>query len=193
MPPLPEKQGVVDVAAQEVLQASGVQDDDDSWLQQRCTALEQMLQRIYAHPLLGGSSSLQAFLEANEQGFAHFKEEAAAQEAAEAWADRNSNQMGLLGGQGLLGSLFSWGGGGAAAVETDIEGERQRARYDALALHATQVHAHASACVAQLELRAGSLAYLGEGLQDVGRQVRGCSVGEGGNLGRRVAWGRGVV
>ena len=174
VPPLPEKQGLVDVAAQEVLQASGVQDDDDSWLEQRCTALGRMLQRIYAHPLLGGSPSLQAFLEANDQGFAHYKEE------AEALDNKLLNNQllasgggGLLGRQGLLGGLggiFSWGGGAATPAETDAEGERLRARFDALALHAAQVHTYGAACTGQLELRAGALAYLGEALQDVGRQ-----------------------
>ena len=62
VPPLPEKQGLVDVAAQEVLQASGVQEDDDLWLEQRTAALDRMLKRIYAHPLLSGSPSLQACL-----------------------------------------------------------------------------------------------------------------------------------
>ena len=60
VPPLPEKQGLVDVAAQEVLQASGVQEDDDLWLEQRTAALDRMLKRIYAPPLLSGSPSLQA-------------------------------------------------------------------------------------------------------------------------------------
>ena len=172
VPPLPEKQGMVDVAAQEVLQASGVQDDDDSWLEQRCTALGRMLRRIYAHPLLGGSPSLQAFLEANDQGFAHFKEEAAAldNKGVEALAGLVSGGGSLLGRQGLLGGLFSWGGPAATPAETDPEGERLRARFDALHLHAAQVHTHGAQCAGQLELRAGALAYLGEALQDVGRQ-----------------------
>jgi hypothetical protein len=172
VPPLPEKQGLVDVAAQEVLQASGVQDDDDSWLEQRCTALGRMLRRIYAHPLLGGSPSLQAFLEANDQGFAHFKEEAAAldNQGVEALAGLVGGGGSLLGRQGLLGGLFSWGGPAATPAETDPEGERLRARFDALNLHAAQVHSHGAQCTGQLELRAGALAYLGEALQDVGRQ-----------------------
>ena len=172
VPPLPEKQGLVDVAAQEVLQASGVQDDDDSWLEQRCTALGRMLRRIYAHPLLGGAPSLQAFLEANDQGFAHFKEEAAAldNKGVEALAGLVGGGGSLLGRQGLLGGLFSWGGPAATPAETDPEGERLRARFDALNLHAAQVHTHGAQCTGQLELRAGALAYLGEALQDVGRQ-----------------------
>ena len=43
-------------------QASGVQEDDDLWLEQRTAALDRMLKRIYAHPLLSGSPSLQACL-----------------------------------------------------------------------------------------------------------------------------------
>ena len=46
VPPLPEKQGLVDVAAQEVLQASGVQEDDDLWLEQRTAALEAELEAV---------------------------------------------------------------------------------------------------------------------------------------------------
>ena len=119
VPPLPEKQGLVDVAAQEVLQASGVQDDDDSWLEQRCTALGRMLRRIYAHPLLGGSPSLQAFLEANDQGFAHFKEEAAAldNKGVEALA-------GLVGGGGVA----CWAGKGCWAGSSPGADQRRRPR-----------------------------------------------------------------
>ena len=60
VPPLPEKQAALEVAAQEVLQVGGVTEDDSAWLEQRCEDLGKMLARIHAHPLLRGSPDLQA-------------------------------------------------------------------------------------------------------------------------------------
>eukprot|EP00908_Phaeocystis_cordata_P026424 Transcript_8907.p1 GENE.Transcript_8907~~Transcript_8907.p1 ORF type:complete len:518 (-),score=191.28 Transcript_8907:111-1664(-) len=171
VPPLPEKQAALEVAAQEVMQVSGVSDDSaDSWLEQRCAALGRMLARIHAHPMLSGSADLQAFLESSDEVFASYRE----------GTSYNSDASVLGSGLDVVGGLLSavpFFGAAAAAPpqrERDAEAERLKAQLEALRLHAARTHELSGACVAQQAVRAVELEAVGEGMVAVGRQ-EGCS------------------